>query len=71
MPFTPPRPFTKSRNGNLHLSSSYKYYIRSIVGMTPEERREWKNLGVHLTNSKESHLVDILGTYDFLERSIV
>ena len=70
MPLTSPRPFVKTKEGKLRLSGSYKYYIRSVVGMTPEERREWYLLGVHLTNSKEAYLVDILGTYEFLEKSI-
>jgi len=70
MPLIPSQPFTKTKKGKLRLSDSYKNYLRSVVGMTSEERREWYLLGVHLTNSKEAYLVDILGTYEFLEKSI-
>jgi len=76
--FRPDQPFQtdpkgkplKRKDGSYYLNPLYKSYVRGVVGMDYEERREWRNLGCRLSISDEARLVDLVGTYVFLETPI-
>jgi len=66
----PQRIFVINKKGNRHLSQDYRAYLRNLIGMNYEERREWYLLGVSLTRAREARIVDMIGTYDFLTAPI-
>jgi hypothetical protein len=60
--------FRRRRNGQLDLSRDYYAYLRHAIRVTPEERKQWDDLGVHLTQAKERRLECLPETYEFLIR---
>ena len=54
-----PRPeiYAKNQKGKTIINPDYNAYLRDLIGMTPEEMREWHCLGVHLTDEKIGQIV--------------
>ena len=55
------------KDGTRPLDPTYKGYLRDLVRITPEERKEWGLLGVHLTRAKEARLVGVYDLYSDIE----
>jgi len=62
-------PFVKKK-GKQQLSSDYRAYLSYILKMTPDERREWENLGVHITQARERRLTCLGEICDFIEKPL-
>ena len=58
----------KKKDGTRPLSLTYQAYLRDLVRITPEERKEWGLLGVHLTRAKEARLMGVYDLYSDIER---
>jgi len=56
------------KNGKRKLSPLYKNYLFAHLKMTADERSQWANLGVNVTQAREKRLVDIYNIYDFIEQ---
>ena len=63
-----PQPAFVKKGKERKLSRDYKAYLSNLIGMTADERRERKDLGVHLTQKKEKDLVGFFCAVDFLEQ---
>jgi len=57
----------RKKDGTRSLDPTYKAYLRDLVRMTPEERKEWRLLGVHLTRAKEANLMGVYELYSDVE----
>lgn len=66
----PETAFETDKKGNSRLTRDYKSYVRNLLGMNYEERVEWWLLGVPLTRARESRIVCLHETYDFLAAPI-
>jgi len=57
----------RKKDGTRPLDPTYKAYLRDLVRITPEERKEWVLLGVHLTRAKEARITGIYDLYADIE----
>ena len=57
----------RKKDGTRPLNPTYKAYLRDLVRITPEERKEWGLLGVHLTKAKEARITGIYDLYADIE----
>ena len=68
MAWRPEKAFTVDKKGRRHLTPDYKSYLSNEIGMKADERKEWKSLGVHLTQKHEKRIVGFFCAVDFLEQ---
>ena len=63
-----PRPeiYAKSKRGKIFVNPEYNAYLRNLIGMDSEERREWGLLGVHLTREREGEIVGLSSARAFI-----
>ena len=51
-----PQILRRRQNGEVFFTFDYYVRLKNLVGMTPDERKEWYYLGVHLTENRERRL---------------
>jgi len=57
----------RKKDGTRSPTVPYIIYLRDLIRVTPRERKEWKNLGVHLTGEEEERLVGADDLYADIE----
>ena len=61
-----PEIYVKTKRGKIVVNPEYNAYLRSLIGMDCEERREWGLLGVHLTREREGKIVGFRDAKEFI-----